>query len=85
MMRSETVRWGKKLQPSFTSNAKNVVKCASGGGECRYMRHARCYMRHANVNVPSLATSHHPPRPHFPYFKNIYLTSKNETTLPLRF
>ena len=22
MMRSETVRWGKKLQPSFTSNAK---------------------------------------------------------------
>ena len=78
MMGSETVRWGKKLQPSFTSNAKNVVKCASGGGECRYMRYA-------NVNVPSLATSHHPPRPHFPYFKNIYLTSKNETTLPLRF
>ena len=30
-----------------------MVKCASGGGECRYMRHA-------NVNVPSLATSHHP-------------------------
>ena len=42
---------GKKLQPSFTSNAKNVVKCASGGGECRYMRHARCYMRVATWDM----------------------------------
>ena len=29
-----------KLQPIFNPNAKNVVKSASGGGECRYMRHA---------------------------------------------
>ena len=56
--------------------------------------HTRCYMRHANVSyyftstwhakAPNLATSH-PPRPHSLYFENIYLTSKNDTTLPLRF